>query len=1615
MNTDASIHAINEKFNNILITDVSNNEQRLRCCVVCDEMLSNDETVPITLKDLNNNRRRLSASDWNKVSPLLQSEYSVRSENMEIQACTYGLLLSPRASQLFNHRSDDSQVATSFTGCKKCKYHLKSNKMPPFAIANNFAFGGPPACLQELNEVEIALLTPVKTYGYCFSYTGGVQKQLKGYLSYYKIKISSITKAVHTFKVAGLCDNIVVMYFGPMTNAQKQRARSRSKIRTKMVLRALEWLLVNNEQWVGCNINLTEIERSLQQPTIIDNSLSVQSVTDDTINISNNIEETDSFQVFFPDGTVSSLYGGQQSADDFKELVASATQNGYDIELKADLCKEAVKDYQNDNLVNACLLQFPYGKGGLHEQRMKADGSYTTNTDIKDYARHLSKISLPQFHEQLFVLILYNIVTKQNMVRSASLRTRSNITAARMAGELSPTQVQEAINRKRNGNHSNTVGSQNIGSQYLSAIDATSRAVPHTNEAAKYALRRAESMQHKYGVSSYFMTFAPDDDNSYLIQVFANNIIDDDRQLSSLDDEELTIRAKKRTQLRLRYPGFAAYNFELMLNLVIDEIIGWNLETGHPKPEGGYLGTPVAYLVGIEEQGRRSLHAHIQVWIEGYGSIRDGTYSKIRQVERESKKKLREHFDKISSSRLINTSITSTETAKCFPHDCKVGIRHRQHPIIASDQCLRNMRHRACEEKYTCKFATCPDCGHQWNNEQFLNSYMIHGIGVHGLNNTPDLHVRRLKAHCVEYQKPSSKPGPKLNKILDAAYNHHAHTKSCFKGCNKASPTKRKRQCHEDDECRYRFPKRGKRSTVIEDMSEDKIPWYDWRGRVEPKSIQELNIKRYKYDAFQNVCCPAISWSKIGGNSNICCNMYGPVSQYNIKYTTKGNQEEESQLYLELSTALMKITESRKHEVDSSESVRRVMAGAFAHQQQNIIGAPLASYLTRHESRFIFSHGFQWCPLRDLQTLLDGGAVNVSVSYCFKTPYFQSLAMHYLCRPIELQSISVHDFYSKYEIIRQTCRNRDTLLQFVSTPEFTHPSYLNKNNTHLQGVRMREREVLVQIFQHDFPDTAYFRGDILDPNIIITDETEKYCQLSLLLFCPFRSKKDLQISSSYTKRFQDAVQTSVINLKAQIFLQNIQDTKSNSFRMRRVADDLQRVTSAYIPADLAADIMQEKEKDDDDEDENEMVGPKLDELLRLTNADDNTNPNTSPGQSNTPETISLRGLRSKGRLQCGYKCLTKLTKPLSHDTFVTNQNNITAAPTPRNTAYVHTGVGSVPDTTELIGLLFSKTSRIRRTFQEITGCDQPVDVLEANGSVRSILDWGRKASLDNEQCRAFEIMASTFVLTFFNDAALQTGMGRDSSRHTLLKIKRQLNKLANRSSRMTQLIYFLHGPGGCGKSTVIELLLNYAAEYCSFMQDVEFTSKTIAVTAMTGVAASIIRGQTTHSALHLNNKRLNAEHIEVWQETRMVLIDEISFADKQDFIKIDKHLRILKQNSDQPYGGIDIIFSGDLRQLEPVGEGKKAIYDSNCAQFKGWVNCFTELKGLHRFNRDPAWGKLLMRLRDGTVTKEDIERINRDCVVKDDDIPPNTQYACYHNRDRDAINTALFQEMYERY
>jgi ATP:corrinoid adenosyltransferase len=59
---------------------------------------------------------------------------------------------------------------------------------------------------------------------------------------------------------------------------------------------------------------------------------------------------------------------------------------------------------------------------------------------------------------------------------------------------------------------------------------------------------------------------------------------------------------------------------------------------------------------------------------------------------------------------------------------------------------------------------------------------------------------------------------------------------------------------------------------------------------------------------------------------------------------------------------------------------------------------------------------------------------------------------------------------------------------------------------------------------------------------------------------------------------------------------------------------------------------------------------------------------------------------------------------------------------------------------------------------------------------------------------------------------------------------------------------------------------------------------------MSGVAATLINGETVHSAAHLNCKKITVEHQREWANARMIIVDEISFASSSDILNLHEKL-----------------------------------------------------------------------------------------------------------------------------
>lgn len=137
-------------------------------------------------------------------------------------------------------------------------------------------------------------------------------------------------------------------------------------------------------------------------------------------------------------------------------------------------------------------------------------------------------------------------------------------------------------------------------------------------------------------------------------------------------------------------------------------------------------------------------------------------------------------------------------------------------------------------------------------------------------------------------------------------------------------------------------------------------------------------------------------------------------------------------------------------------------------------------------------------------------------------------------------------------------------------------------------------------------------------------------------------------------------------------------------------------------------------------------------------------------------------------------------------------------------------------------------------------------------------------------------------------------------------------KMAFELVNNTNNSFFLTGRAGTGKTTFLKRI----------QEEVE---KHFIVLAPTGVAAIIAGGETIHSFFGFPMEVIGAStqvqiHLKKQEALRMVdtiIIDEVSMVRCDLIDGIDRVLRKLMHNS-LPFGGKQMIFSGDMFQLEPV-------------------------------------------------------------------------------------------------
>jgi ATP-dependent exoDNAse (exonuclease V) alpha subunit len=221
---------------------------------------------------------------------------------------------------------------------------------------------------------------------------------------------------------------------------------------------------------------------------------------------------------------------------------------------------------------------------------------------------------------------------------------------------------------------------------------------------------------------------------------------------------------------------------------------------------------------------------------------------------------------------------------------------------------------------------------------------------------------------------------------------------------------------------------------------------------------------------------------------------------------------------------------------------------------------------------------------------------------------------------------------------------------------------------------------------------------------------------------------------------------------------------------------------------------------------------------------------------------------------------------------------------------------------------------------------------------------------------------------------------------------------------------FLTGSAGTGKTYVLNKYIQYLKE----------RKIPVSITASTGIAATHLEGTTIHAwsgigikdSLSLRNlndlkeKKYLRKNID---KSKVLIIDEISMLHKKQLDLVNEVLQYFR-DTDEAFGGIQLILCGDFFQLPPIGDYSQTNRDKFSFMSKAWLDanltiCYLTDQYRHTDNN---LNKILNEIRSGSISENSITILS----TNNNEIEDKEQTKLYtHNLDVDRINTEHLQSV----
>ncbi|OJT07088.1 ATP-dependent DNA helicase PIF1 [Trametes pubescens] len=1188
--------------------------------------------------------------------------------------------------------------------------------------------------------------------------------------------------------------------------------------------------------------------------------------------------------------------------------------------LKVQAGSRFIPDFQNPSLLTWVFPHLdPWGIGSFFHEQRPRDRRLSLDQQLK----YLLQVDDSRFREDPnFAFVYYNIRQKKAVFDSVSFRVGAS-QRERVVREIMGIDVEKldslAKAFERNPHYKPAAADEVAIIKLLAKVNTVSHDIPGSN-GYKIALRnQIRALIHREGTPTLFVTLNPSDRDHPLVRLYAGNETEVEGRMQG---EELS--RWRRTKLAARNPAACAKFFDKIITNFIDVVLKFG------KSEKGLFGKCKAYFGTVEAQGRGTLHCHMLIWLEGHPPPQ----------------KLR---DKMFSSETYREMMFNWLEAviKCeLPGTTEVVVEEKGHPLPQPPR---------PNETQTSHPGAVP--GPSLRNFQSLDAFKV-----------------AFDAFVTDLVKE---------------FNWHEHNSTCFKYVSKGTVPKDGEQ--RDALCRMRIDGSTRATTCLDDESGSIL-----LRRLHPRIANYNDLVVFLIQSNMDI-------KFIGSGEAAKALLY-----YITDYITKASLPAHVGLAA-LSYAIQKTNDKFSDILESEHNARRSRGALntavnrmMSHQE--ISHQQVMSYLvgggdhyTSHKFRVLhwgsfdrlFRDAFAEPQHNDITTTSgeegeaesDDAAAQADGSELdgddedeqpHDVPDEQSFLLQ-----IQPGTISSRNQQQDY-VYRSLSAPFDALClyEFVATTEsvsfardrskrsgLTREAQDEPGASSTNGALPRGR---FSSSEHTQYETHMLRKkkDSLVPVILgakvprsdrSEEEQEAWARMMLILFVPWRRPSDLRapgetwLAALERKRNQIAAEHEIVMSNMNV-LSECRDVR-DAFSAMRKAEALALVRDGMPSAEGAAHtgLGQENISDDyqlfdspnsynayDHAADLEAGGAALDarigaparEVLDMCYRVEEVN-----------EHIGATSLHSgRVRVQCEdddariaqHSAMMRELKKLRRPQFPGERSQTEERPRKRR---------RLNEVTESVTAMELDEEASTSTYSSAQGNTPSVD--ETIEGI--VVEFGLNSN--EEQERAFRIVAD----------------------HV--------------KSGSRQLMMYIAGVGGTGKTHVIKAVLK--------LFSILGRSREILVGAPTGAAALNIDGYTMHALTMLpgNGKgRLN-ELRQLWGPVQYLIIDEISMIGARFLSQISNRLQEAKAEdgpmASSPFGGLNVIFTGDFGQLKPVKSS--TVYSHSLIQRPGlqhirdaagvsnlqgvylWrqVQTVVKLTKNQRQASDPVYGALLDRVRVG--------------------------------------------------